>query len=143
MVRLPAPRRSDCPINFGLQIFGDSWTLLILRDMLIQGKRSFRAFLASEEKIASNILTDRLRRLESCGLISRVPSAEDRRLILYEPTDAARDLLPVLIEMSYWGARHDPGTAAPPEFVAAYQADRDSLMRAIRGGFDPSGGAGP
>lgn len=137
-VRTPGPPRSGCPINFGLEIFGDQWSLLILRDMLIVGKRTFKAFQASEEGIASNVLTDRLKRLEACGIIARMTSSEDRRQVLYEPTEAGKALLPVLIEMSYWGATHDAATAAPPGFAAAYKADREGLMRAIAAGHDPS-----
>ena len=70
-VHTPSPPRSGCPINFGLEIFGDQWSLLLLRDMLIVGKRTFKEFQASEEGIASNILTERLKRLEACGIIRR------------------------------------------------------------------------
>ena len=138
MVTLPSPPRSTCPINFGLEIFGDQWSLLILRDMLIQGKQTFRAFQASDEGIASNILTERLKRLEACGLITRAPSPDDGRVLLYTPTEAARDLIPVLVEMSYWGATHDADTGAPPGFRAAYETNRDGLIAAIRTGMDPS-----
>lgn len=137
-VRTPGVPKSGCPINFGLEIFGDQWSLLILRDMLIAGKRSFKEFQASDEGIASNILTDRLKRLEGCGLITRETLARDRRQVVYQPTAAGRALLPVLVEMSYWGATHDPATGAPAGFVAAYAADRDGLIRAIAAGFDPS-----
>lgn len=137
-VRTPTPPRSGCPINFGLEIFGDQWSLLILRDMLIVGKRTFKEFQASDEGIASNILADRLKRLESCGIIGRERSPEDRRQVWYLPTEAGRALLPVLVEMSYWGATHDAATGAPPAFRGAYEADRDGLIRAIAAVFDPS-----
>jgi DNA-binding HxlR family transcriptional regulator len=137
-VRTPVVPKSGCPINFGLEIFGDQWSLLILRDMLIAGKQSFKEFQASDEGIASNILTDRLKRLETCGLITREPSPRDRRQVVYQPTAAGQALLPVLVEMSYWGATHDPATAAPPVFITAYAADRDGLIRSIVAGFDPS-----
>lgn len=138
MVSTPSPPRSSCPINFGLEIFGDQWTLLVLRDLLIQQKRTFREFLASEEAIATNILTERLKRLELCGLVTRKSSASDRRVMIYSPTDAALDLIPVLVEMSFWGATHDRATGAPPAFKAAYRADRAGLIAAIRAGKDPS-----
>ena len=138
MVTLPSPPRSSCPINFGLEIFGDQWTLLVLRDLLIQQKRTFREFQASDEGIASNILADRLKRLEACGLITKAPSLNDGRVMLYIPTEAARDLIPVLVEMSFWGATHDPATGAPAAFQAAYNADRAGLIAAIRAGKDPS-----
>ena len=138
MVTTPTSPRSSCPINFGLEIFGDQWTLLVLRDMLIQQKRTFREFQSSAEGIASNILTDRLKRLEACGLIVREASPTDGRVTIYSPTDAARDLIPVLVEMSYWGATYDRATGAPPSFRAAYRADREGLIASIRAGGDPS-----
>ena len=139
-VSTPAPPRSDCPINFGLEIFGDQWTLLILRDLLIEQKRTFKAFQASAEGIASNILTERLKRLEAAGLITRTKSETDARQMIYAPTDAGRALLPVLVEMAYWGATHDAATGAPPAFRAAYEADRAGLIAAIRSGHSPSKG---
>jgi DNA-binding HxlR family transcriptional regulator len=138
MVTTPSPPRSSCPIDFGLEIFGDQWTLLVLRDLLIQQKRTFREFQSSDEGIASNILSERLKRLEACGLITRAASPTDGRVMLYSPTDAARDLIPVLVEMSYWGATHDPATGAPAAFKALYRADRVGLIASIRAGKDPS-----
>jgi DNA-binding HxlR family transcriptional regulator len=140
MVTPPGAPRSHCPINFGLEIFGDKWTLLVLRDLLLLGKRSFKAFQASEEGIATNILADRLDRLARSGLITSERVAGDARQIRYEPTPAGRALLPVLIEMAYWGAKHDRKTAAPKSFVRAYEKDRAGLLRAIAAGADPSKG---
>lgn len=122
--------RSHCPINFGLEIFGDRWTLLVLRDLLLKRKRSFKGFQASEEAISTNILADRLERLTRAGLVTAERVAEDSRQIHYQPTPRARALLPILIEMAYWGAKHDPETAAPMSFVHAYEKDRDGLIMA-------------
>lgn len=138
MVRLPHKPRSHCPINFGLEILGDKWTLLILRDLLIQGKSSFKEFQASEEGIASNILSERLARLEGSGLIKRHMVKEDGRQVRYAATDAGRELLPVLVEIAYWGATHDARTAAPQEFVKGYEKDREGLIKTMQKGFDPS-----
>src|SRR5690348_4157921 len=138
MVGTPGHLRSHCPINFGLEIFGDKWTLLILRDMLMQGKRSFGEFQASEEAISSSVLADRLMRLEQSGLIRQERTVEDRRQVHYKPTPAGERLLPVLVEMAYWGATHDPETASPPEFAQAYQHDRDALLEALAAGADPT-----
>jgi DNA-binding HxlR family transcriptional regulator len=137
MVKPPRRPRSRCPINFGLEIFGDRWSLLILRDLLIVGKRSFKELQDSEEGIASNILSERLDRLEKAGIISRQPVQEDARAIHYFPTEAGRKLLPVLVEMSYWGAIHDPITTAPRAFVDAYETNRDMLLKMMAKGFDP------
>lgn len=131
MVKLPQTPRSHCPINFGLEIFGDRWTLLVLRDLLIEGKSSFKEFQASEEGIASNILSDRLVRLEEAGLIRRHMVKEDGRQVRYAATDAGRALLPSLIEMAYWGATHDAKTAAPKEFVRGYVRNREGLIKGM------------
>ena len=131
MVKTPNKPRSGCPISFGLEIFGDSFSLLILRDVLLHGKRNFSEFLASGEGIATNILTARLLRLEAAGLLRRDPSPQDGRKVTYSPTEAALALVPVLVELAYWGATHDPATAAPPEFVQAYRADRDGLVKSM------------
>jgi DNA-binding HxlR family transcriptional regulator len=138
MVTLPRTPRSGCPINFGLELFGDKWTLLVLRDLLIAGKTTFKQFQQSEEGIASNILSERLARLESAGLMTRHSDPTDKRQVDYAPTEAGRKLIPVLVEMAYWGATHDVATAAPPDFVHAYEHDRGALLRIMSAGFDPS-----
>lgn len=125
-------RRSDCPISYGLDIFGDKWTLLILRDLLLRGKSKFGEFLGSEEKIASNILTDRLMRLEHSGLITKTEDESDRRQSLYRTTKKGTDLLPVLVELAYWGASYDPKTGAPKEFAKAYRIDRSGLLKKLK-----------
>jgi DNA-binding HxlR family transcriptional regulator len=130
--------RSHCPINFGVEIFGDRWTLLILRDLLLKGKSRFKEFLSSEEGIATNILTDRLDRLTRSGLVNAERMAGDNRQIRYRPTPKGRALLGVLVELAYWGATHDPHTAAPASFVQAYEEDRAGLLRAIATGLGPS-----
>lgn len=137
-VRTPVRPRSHCPINFGLEIFGDRWTLLVLRDLLLQHKRRFSDFLASDEGIATNILSDRLRRLEAAGLIVVRASRDDRRAREYQPTAAARALMPVLVEMAFWGATHDAKTASPAEFARAYRRDRSALLAFLAAGGDPT-----
>lgn len=130
-----AKRRSDCPISFGLDIFGDKWTLLILRDLLLRGKSKFGEFLGSEEGIASNILADRLSRLEHNGLITKAEDESDRRQSLYRATKKGTDLLPALVELAYWGATYDPKTGAPKEFVKAYRLDRSGLLKKLKAGI--------
>jgi DNA-binding HxlR family transcriptional regulator len=98
--------RSDCSICYALDIFGDKWTLLILRDMLFEGKSSFSEFKASEEKIASNILTDRLKTLDAEGFLIKTASAANKAKYLYSLTDKAIDLLPVFVELFSWGDKY-------------------------------------
>jgi len=138
MAKSPRKLRSHCPINFGLEIFGDRWTLLVLRDLLLKGKRSFKEFQGSEEGISTNILAERLERLTRAGLVAAERVASDSRQIHYLPTQKARTLLPVLIEMAYWGAKHDPETAAPKSFVRAYEKNRAGLIETVAAGHDPS-----
>lgn len=124
--------RSHCPINFGLETFGDRWTLLVLRDLLLKGKCSFKEFQASEEGISTNILAERLERLAVQGLITSERSETDSRQINYHPTAKCSALIPVLLEMAYWGAKYDPKTAAPPSFARAYEKDRSALLKSMR-----------
>jgi DNA-binding HxlR family transcriptional regulator len=112
--REASPLRSPCPIAGALDHIGDRWTLLVVRDLLFYRKRRFAEFLASPEGIATNILADRLDRLERSGLVRRRryqdrPPREEYRL-----TARGRALMPVLREMIQWGQRHVPGTAQRP-----------------------------
>lgn len=129
-------RQSRCPISFALAIFGDRWSLLVLRDLILKGRRRYKEFLAAEEGIATNILSDRLRRLEDKGLIVREPDELDGRQFLYRPTQMAVDLIPMLVELVVWGARNDPGTAVPAEFIEQFEHDRDALIESIREGVE-------
>ena len=118
-------RKSDCPIHFALETFGDSWTLLVVRDLMFKGRSTYSDFLRAEEGIATNILANRLLRLEQDGVIAK----EGTR---YRLTPKGIDLLPVLLEMIAWSARYDPGTAAPPDFVRRLQTDREGLIQETR-----------
>ena len=97
-------RRSDCPVNFAVETLGDKWSLVILRDMIFWGKRTYGEFLKSDEKIATNILADRLEFLEKEGLIDKGPHPSDKRKELYTVTEKALNLVPMFIEMIAWSA---------------------------------------
>lgn len=127
-------RRSDCPLSIALEIFGDRWTLLILRDLMFKGLKTFKEFLGSGEQIASNILTDRLQRLQEQGIVSGTRSPADARVVTYRPTEKGLDLLPVLIEIVLWSARYEK-TAAPPKLLERMTRDRDGFVRQIRTRF--------
>lgn len=132
-MKQPAPGvRSHCPISYSLDIVGDRWTLLVLRDLVIVGKRHFGDFLESEGGIASNILTARLRLLESCGLLTRRRDPESGRQVVYEPTAKGLDLLPAMLELARWGGTYDPETAAPKAMLRRIRQDRDGVVREIR-----------
>jgi len=116
-----APLRSPCPIAGALDLVGDRWTLLVVRDLLLYDKRRFAEFLASPERIASNILANRLDRLERCGLVARQRYAEHPPREEYHPTARGRDLAPVLRELIRWGQRHVSGTAKhPPALISEH-----------------------
>src|SRR5262245_11384968 len=117
MAKRAAALRSKCPIAGALDLVGDRWTLLVMRDLLLYGKRRFADFLASPEGIATNILTDRLARLEQAGLVRRRQYTEHPPREEYHPTARGRDLLPVLHELIRWGQRHVAGTAKRPPAV--------------------------
>jgi DNA-binding HxlR family transcriptional regulator len=122
-------RRSGCPIDFALDVFGDRWTLLVIRDLVFGNKRHFNEMMDSPEGIASNILAARLRKLEAEGLILRYPDPANRKQVVYELTDKGLDLVPVLIDIIAWGGKHDPSTAAPKSFLQRARKDRDGLIK--------------
>lgn len=125
-------RRSDCPIGFALDIFGDKWTLLIVRDLLFFGKVSYGDFLNSEEGIATNILADRLETLERVGIVKKRDDTANKTKFIYSLTTKGIDLLPALIEIIIWSAKYDPKTGAPKEFVAQAKNNREKLIKQIR-----------
>ncbi len=125
-------RRSDCPINFALETFGDSWSLLILRDIVYFGKKTYGEFLGSEEGMATNILASRLARLEQQGILVKRPSPLDKRKEEYVLTEKGLDLIPILVEMANWSAQHDAHTAAPAAWTALMQAEKEKMIRLIR-----------
>src|SRR5712671_1491439 len=125
------PRRSACPINASLEIFGDRWSLLIIRDIMLRGYRTYKEFLSSDEGIATNILAERLQRLEAAGIITTSRDAEDRRKVVYRLTAKGIDLAPVLVELIFWSAQHE-STGAPPAAIRRMRARRDQFLSEIR-----------
>ncbi len=110
--RTSSDSRSTCPVACTLDVLGDRWSLLIVRD-LFQGKRRYGEFAASSEGIPTNILADRLKRLERAGIIATRPYSEHPPRLEYTLTDAGRDLGPVVRTLAEWGLQHVPGTRAP------------------------------
>lgn len=97
--------RSNCPVNFGLENFGDKWSLLIIRDMVFWGKRTYGEFLKSDEGIATNILAARLVSLEKEGIVSKSPHPVDKRKEIYSLTEKGLDLIPLLVEIVAWSGK--------------------------------------
>ena len=100
--------RSYCPINLSLEIFGDGWTLLVLRDMMFAGKRHFRELLQSDERISSNILADRLAGLLEQGLLTKADDPTHKQKAVYSLTEKAIALLPIIVQIGAWGSRWVP-----------------------------------
>jgi DNA-binding HxlR family transcriptional regulator len=117
---LSAPR-SACPIAGALDILGDRWTLLVIRDLLFLGKRRFGELLGSPEGIPTNILTDRLRRLEEGGVVEKIPYQLRPPRYEYQLTEKGRDLFPVLRTLAEWSLRHLPTVEPPPELKGIYE----------------------
>jgi DNA-binding HxlR family transcriptional regulator len=130
-------RRSDCPLSIALEIFGDRWTLLVLRDLLLKKLTTFKEFQASGEQIATNVLSDRLQRLQDQGIIAGERSSADGRIVNYRPTAKGLDLLPTLVEIVLWSARYEK-TAAPPKMIATMTSHRDDFIRSVRERFSES-----
>ena len=107
--------RSECPVTNTLDLIGDKWTLLVIRDMLFFKKKSFNEFLESPEGIATNILTERLKRLEEHGIIKKRPYTKAPVRYEYILTRRGEDLRPLLMEMIRWGNTHIKGTMVPPK----------------------------
>jgi DNA-binding HxlR family transcriptional regulator len=104
-------RRSGCPINLSVEVLGDKWSLVVIRDLMFGNRRHFRELLAnSEEGIASNILAARLQRLTDLGLVSRAPDPTHKQKIIYSLTEPAIQLVPVMAALGAWGRRHLPVT---------------------------------
>jgi len=124
--------RSRCPIAYSLDVLGDRWTLLILRDLAFKNRRYFQDFLGASERISSNILADRLRRLERWKLIERHADPADGRRIRYCLTDDGLDLIPILIEITIWGSKRHPDPSVPVERAEQMSSDRDAVVRSYQ-----------
>lgn len=123
--------RSGCPVSVFLETLGDRWSLLIIRDLMVRGFRTFREFEESGEGISTNILADRLRKLEVCGIILSKVAEGDRRRVNYRLTEKGIDLAPVLLELLIWGARHEK-TKAPCALITKMEKNREEVLAEVR-----------
>ena len=123
-------RRSGCPLNASVEMLGDRWSLLIIRDMLLLGSRTFKDLLNSYERPATNILTDRLRRLEAYGIITPQKDPADGRKLFYLLTPKGIDLAPVLTEMVLWAAAHEK--TENETLVRQMKKDKEGFIAACR-----------
>lgn len=126
--------RSDCPVSYALDIWGDKWTFLVIRD-LVEGKRFYKDFLSSKEGVATNILSDRLKKLETNGIIESRVYEKLKTKKEYKLTEKGKDLIPVLVEIILWSDRHCEGLAVTRDFIAKAKGNREQLIGAIRSGL--------
>ena len=123
--------RSGCPLNASLEMLGDRWSLLIIRDMMLLGSQRFKEFLGSHERIATNILADRLRKLGAYGIIRTESDPSDGRKLIYRLTPKGIDLAPVLLDLLIWGARHEE-TGAPCALIGRMEKNREEVLAEAR-----------
>jgi DNA-binding HxlR family transcriptional regulator len=125
--KLIEEHRSGCPVSRALELLGDRWSLLLIRDMMVRGYRTFREFQHAGEGIATNILANRLQRLESSGLVQSEPATEDGRSIYYRLTEKGIALAPVMLELLIWGAHHEQ-TDAPCADIDRMEQNRAAVL---------------
>lgn len=129
---MSTPHRSGCPINLTLELLGDRWSLIVLRDVMFGGRRHYRELLnQSEEGIASNVLADRLKRLLASGLLSRVDDPSHKQKGVYSLTEPSIQLVPLLAQMGAWGRRHTPTTPELAIRAELLEAGGPSLWEAF------------
>lgn len=132
MKRKKVDFRSQCPISTALDIFGDKWSLLILRDLIFNNKNTYGEFLDTDEKISTNILADRLVTLEAGGIISKHDHPESKLKILYKLTEKGIDLIPVLVEIIVWSEKYYDVHPHAIQFVKMIKKDKVGLIKRLR-----------
>ena len=123
--------RSCCPLANSLDVLGDRWSLLIIRDMMLVNKHEFGEFIKGPERIATNILTDRLKCLQECGLIASRPHPAHKNKKIYYLTQKGKDLLPVLTELVLWGATYRASPDMPKAHFEKVKRNPKKFMRSV------------
>jgi DNA-binding HxlR family transcriptional regulator len=123
--------RSGCPVSVSLEVFGDRWSLLIIRDLMVRGFHTFTEFHESGEGIASNILAERLERLAAADIIEAEPEKSDGRKVNYRLTEKGIDLAPVMLELLVWGAKHER-TGVDCGLIAKMAKNREWVLAEVR-----------
>ncbi|TBL80974.1 winged helix-turn-helix transcriptional regulator [Paenibacillus thalictri] len=127
---------SVCPIVYSLDIWGDPWSLIILRDVLIHNKRYYREFLASRERISTNILSARLQSLVEADLLVKTEGETNRAQTMYRPTQKALDLFPVIFAIMHWGLKYNPNTDMSIPIMKELVTDENGLKQRLLRNFD-------
>ncbi|MBL4720675.1 MAG: helix-turn-helix transcriptional regulator [Alphaproteobacteria bacterium] len=126
-------RQSGCPIAYALDTFGDRWSLLVIREMMLKGNKTYGEFLEADESISTNILADRLKHLETEGVIEKARDPDNHRSFIYTLTDKGRDLAPIMLEIIAWGGKYDQrpfALRAAPERLQNDRAGFEAELRA-------------
>lgn len=123
--------RSECPISTALDIFGDKWSLLIIRDIMFKGKKTYGDFLESDERIATNILADRLALLECAKIISRHKHPDSKAKILYRLTEKGINLIYILVEIITWSEKYHEVHPYAKEFVKQIKKDKEGILKTM------------
>jgi DNA-binding HxlR family transcriptional regulator len=124
--------RSQCPISLALEVVGDRWSLLIVRDLMFAGKRHYRELLQSDEGISSNILAERLKRLVDAGVLTRTEDPTHKQKAIYSLTAMGIDLLPVVAQLGIWGRKHMPVTQESAAAAAQLEKGGPDLLKAMK-----------
>jgi DNA-binding HxlR family transcriptional regulator len=132
MKKMSVKRDTGCPVTFGLDVFGDKWSLLIIRDLMLHRRKTFKEFSAAGEGIASNILADRLKQLEAEKILRKSPDPGNGRSYIYTLTEKGRDLAPIIIEMICWSGKYDQRPHARKGTLKKVRANRAGFEAEIR-----------
>jgi len=122
-------KRSDCPISYSLDIWGDKWSLLIIRDLMFKKECTYGDFLKSEEKIATNILASRLQTLEENGVIDKLEHPDSKAKVLYRLTQKGIDLLPLMIEINLWAEKYSVLPAERKAMLKEVKKDKEAFIK--------------
>ena len=127
-------RQSGCPVAFGLDTFGDRWSLLVIREIMLKGKKTYSEFMEADEGISTNILIDRLKHLEAEGIIIKTRDPQNHRSFIYTLSDKGRDLAPILLEIIVWSGAHDHRPFALRDVLKKITNDRAGFEAGLRAG---------
>ncbi|TDW47743.1 HxlR family transcriptional regulator [Flavobacterium sp. 270] len=122
-------KRSDCPVSYSLEAFGDKWSLLIVRDLMMKKKCTYGEFIKSDEKIATNILAARLLSLEENGIIQKLEHPESKAKVLYQLTQKGIDLVPIIVEINLWAEKYTEIPEVRKGILAAMNTDKEAFIK--------------
>lgn len=117
-----------CPLRYAASVFADRWSFMLIRDVLFMGKRYYGEFLEAGEGISTNILADRLGKLENSGIFTRHRDQNKKSKVYYLPTEKALELIPIFLSIIEWAERHDDNTEVPKDFIASYRIDPSATI---------------